>query len=298
MIDRMASKDDAVAALYQVPLGEFTAARNALAKRLGPAGADVRTLEKPHAAAWAVNQLYWQRRPTYEALIRTANAMRQMHAQMLSGRKADVAKAEAEHREAVRAATQAIRELTQAAGESVSGATMEAVSETLQALPSDDAPGRLTRPLKPLGFGVLMTIGVKGSPGVPGSRGPGVPGSRSPGVPGSRSPGVPGSRGPEVSAAERAAARREAADRVKRRKALEKALRVAQAVERDAEVELAEARTAVAKVERDYAAVRDRLQFLEKQRADTEEEARRRARALQDAANARTQAAQDLDRTS
>jgi len=81
---------------------------------------------------------------------------------------------------------------------------------------------------------------------------------------------------------------------VKRRKALEKALRVAQAVERDAEVALAEARKAVAKVERDYAAVRDRLQFLEKQRADTEEEARRRARALQDAANARTQAAQDV----
>lgn len=269
----MANKDDdEVAALYQLPLGEFTAARNALAKQLGPAGADVRTLEKPHAAAWAVNQLYWQRRTTYDALIRAANTMRQTHAQMLSGRKADVAKAEAEHRDAMRAAVQAIRELAQAAGESVSGATMEAVSETLQALPSDDMPGRLIRPLKPLGFGVLMTIGVQES----------------------RGPGVQGSRGP-ATAAERAAAKREAAERGKRRKALEKALRVAQAVERDAEVALAEARKAVAKVERDYAAVRDRLQFLEKQRADTEEEARRRARVLQDAANARTQAAQDLE---
>ena len=65
----MSKMDDEAAALYRVPLGEFTAARNALAKQLGPAAADVRTLAKPHAAAWAVNQLYWQRRATYDALI-------------------------------------------------------------------------------------------------------------------------------------------------------------------------------------------------------------------------------------
>lgn len=277
----LAKHGDEIAALYRVPLGEFTAARNALAKRLGPDAGDVRTLEKPHAAAWAVNQLFWQRRTTYDALVRAGQAMRQAHAQMLSGRKADVPKAEGAHKDAIRAATQAIRELAQAAGETLSAVTMEAVAETLQALPSDAPPGQLTRPLKPLGFGALMNIGVQS----PASRVQ-SPGSRVQGPGSSRS-----------TAAARAAEKREAAEDAKKRKALEKALRAAEAAERDAESALAEARKAVAKVERDYAAVRDRLQFLEKQRADVEQEAHKRARAVQDAANARLQAAQELQRS-
>ena len=164
--------DDEVAALYKLPLGEFTAARNALAKKLGPAAGDVRTLEKPNVAAWAVNQLYWQRRPAYDALIRAAQAMRTAHTQMLSGRKADVPQADNAHRDAIRAATQSIRELAQAAGETLSPSTLDAVAETLRSLPSDDPPGRLTKPLSPLGFGALLGIGVSASPaGVQKSRG-------------------------------------------------------------------------------------------------------------------------------
>jgi len=261
----MLNRDDEIAALYQVPPGEFTAARNALAKQMGAAGAEVRTLEKPQAAAWAVNQLYWQRRPAYDALIHAAQTMRAAHANMLAGRKSEVPQAESAHRDAIRTATQAIRELATAAGESLSASTLEAVSETLQALPADHVPGQLTRPLKPLGFGALMQMNVQG------------PGSSV--------------QGP---VAAKAAAKKAEAERAKRRKALEKALRVAETVEREAEAALAEAQKAVAKVERDYAAVRDRLQFLEKQRSDVEQDAHRRARELQDASNARTQAAQDL----
>jgi hypothetical protein len=275
-------KDDEIAGLYRLPLGEFTAARNALARKLGPAAGDVRTLEKPNVAAWAVNQLYWQRRPVYDALIRAAQAMRTAHTNMLSGRKApgvDVPQADSAHRDAIRAATQAIRELAEAAGETLSASTLEAVGETLRSLPSDDPPGRLTRPLTPMGFGALLNIGVQPSRGLPAV---------------ARSAEV-GPRAKE-GAAERAAAKKEAAENAKKRKALEKALRAAEAAEREAESALTEARKAVAKVERDYAAVRDRLQFLEKQRSDAEEEAHKRSRALNDAANARTQAAQDLQR--
>jgi len=268
----MLNRDDEIAALYQVPPGEFTAARNALAKQMGAAGTEVRTLEKPQAAAWAVNQLYWQRRPAYSALIHAAQTMRAAHANMLAGRKSEVPQAESAHRDAIRAATQAIRELATAAGESLSASTLEAVSETLQALPADHVPGQLTRPLKPLGFGALMQMNIQS--------------------PGSSVQG-PGSsvQGP---VAEKAAAKKAEAERAKRRKALEKALRVAETVEREAEAALAEAQKAVAKVERDYAAVRDRLQFLEKQRSDVEQEVHKRRRAVQDAANARLQAAQDL----
>ena len=48
---KLPNSDDEVAALYKLPLGEFTAARNTLAKKLGPAAGDVRTLEKPNVAA-------------------------------------------------------------------------------------------------------------------------------------------------------------------------------------------------------------------------------------------------------
>ena len=287
--------DDEIAALYKLPLGEFTAARNALAKKLGPAAGDVRTLEKPNVAAWAVNQLYWQRRPAYDALIRAAQAMRTAHTQMLSGRKADVPQADSAHRDAIRAATQSIRELAQAAGETLSASTLDAVAETLRSLPTDGPPGRLTKPLQPMGFGALMGIGVQS----PASRvqGPasGVGGA---GLAHRSAEREGGSRSPVVktTAAERAAARKEAAEDAKRRKEAEKALRAAEAAERDAEAALAEARKAVAKVERDYAATRDRLQFLEKQRMDLEGEAHKRARALTEATNARTQAAQELKR--
>ena len=60
-INPMATRDsdDRIAELYQGPLDEFTAARNALAKETGDSA--IKKLEKPNLAAWAVNQLYWQR---------------------------------------------------------------------------------------------------------------------------------------------------------------------------------------------------------------------------------------------
>ena len=64
--------DAAIDRLYQLPLDEFTAARNALAKELGKEGAPVKTLAKPPAAAWAINQVFWQRRPAFDALIAAA----------------------------------------------------------------------------------------------------------------------------------------------------------------------------------------------------------------------------------
>jgi hypothetical protein len=276
----VAKSNDEIAALFQLPPGEFTAARNALAKKLGPAAGDVRTLEKPQAAAWAVNQLYWQRRAVYDALIRAAEAMRAAHANMLSGRKADVPQAEGAHRDAMRAATQAIREVAQAAGESLSSGTLDAVAETLRALPSNEPPGQLSRPLKLMGMEALLGIGVQPR----GLSRPGPEGATT----------APGAG--KQTAAEKAAAKKEAAEDAKKRKELEKVLKAAEAAERDAESALEDARKAVAKVERDYQAVRDRLQFLEKQRSDTEQEAHKRARELQEAANARTQAAQDLQR--
>lgn len=269
--------DDEIDALYRLPPGEFTAARNALAKARGAQGAAIKALEKPSLPAWAVNQLYWRERGAYDALVSAALAMREAHAQVISGRGADVTAAEAAHAAARREAADHVRRLIAAAGEKATPATLDAVAETLQALPSSaEAPGRLTRPLKPLGFSALMALGI--TP-VQGSWSPGVQGSRGPGVQGSRSPGVQGSGGRERAAA---------------RKAAQKALRAAEAAEVKAEAELAEAKRAADHAARELARLRDRLIFLEKQRDDAEEAVRRQTRAMQDAANTRVQAAQAL----
>jgi hypothetical protein len=147
--------------LYQKPLGEFTTARNALAKRLGKDGADVKKLEKPSAPAWAVNQLYWHERAAYDRLIEASDALRAEHRKHLSGKAADIRAAEKTHREAVREAGDTIRGLLKAAGDAASPATMMAVTETLEALPSADPPGRLVRPLKPQGFEALAGLAAR-----------------------------------------------------------------------------------------------------------------------------------------
>jgi hypothetical protein len=147
--------------LYQLPLAEFTAARNALAKQRGADGAAIRTLEKPNLAAWAVNQLYWQERPIFNRLIAAAEARHKAHAKLLSGKESDVAAAETAHSTAVRAAADAVRTILADTGHDQSPATTHAVNDTLQALPGSGTPGRLTEPLKLAGFEALAGL-VKG----------------------------------------------------------------------------------------------------------------------------------------
>lgn len=139
--------------LFQLPLEEFTPARNALAKRLGRP--TIKDLQKPHVAAWGVNQLYWQHRPTFDGLIRAAERLRAEHRKLLARKPADIRGAEKAHREAIRDAVERVRSVLTASGQAASPATLTAVTETLEALPGSDPPGRLTRPLKPLGFEAL-----------------------------------------------------------------------------------------------------------------------------------------------
>ncbi|MFI5177974.1 MAG: hypothetical protein ACHQO8_05410 [Vicinamibacterales bacterium] len=152
------SADDEIDRLYQRPLAEFTQARNALAKRLGPAGAAIRSLEKPGLAAWGVNQLYWKRRPAFNRLIAAADARRAAHAKLLKGKGGDIAAAEKAHSGALHAAAKEVRALLSGAGHEPSTATMNAVSDTLQAMPGSGRLGRLTEPLRLVGFEALAGL--------------------------------------------------------------------------------------------------------------------------------------------
>jgi hypothetical protein len=133
--------------LYGLPLEEFTAARNALAKT----DAEAKGLRKPSAAAFAVNQLARRHAGELDAFLRAAAQLR--HAQLEGG---DVRAATAEER-------QSLQRLLQLAGEYASAAQLDRVRQTLQAAAADEdaaaqvREGRLERELEPAGFGSLVS---------------------------------------------------------------------------------------------------------------------------------------------
>ena len=133
--------------LYSLPLEEFTAARNALAK----AHPEVKALRKPSAAAFAVNQLARRHADELDAFLGAAAQLR--HAQLKGG---DVRGATQEER-------QALQRLLQLAGEYTNSTQIDRVRQTLQAAAVDEdaaeqvRSGRLDRELEPGGFGSLVT---------------------------------------------------------------------------------------------------------------------------------------------
>jgi len=152
--------------LYQLPLEEFTAARNALARTAGNDAADVRQLIKPSIPAWAVNQLYWKQRELYEALIDASTALRKTHKTILGGRRADLREPSRAHEDALDAALKGALALLQEAGHPATEATRQGVLTTLRALPTNEPPGRLTETLQPGGFEMLQGLSIAGSKGV------------------------------------------------------------------------------------------------------------------------------------
>ena len=81
--------------LFQLPLPEFTAARNALASRLKKNGHPddaeaVKGLQKPPISAWTVNQLFWKQRIAFDKLLDAGQKFRTAQAAQLSGRSSDI----------------------------------------------------------------------------------------------------------------------------------------------------------------------------------------------------------------
>jgi hypothetical protein len=162
-------------ALYQGPLSEFTASRNALEKRVKAeqgkeAAAAIKALEKPSVSAWAVNQLFWRYRTEFDRLLRSGDDLRASQQKRMAGRDVDVNAAIDARREALtklmgRAAT-VLEE-----GGTTSDDIRQRVGQTLEALSvygtSDAAPrpGRLTGDVQPPGFAALAALVPAGPPG-------------------------------------------------------------------------------------------------------------------------------------
>ncbi|MBC7976485.1 MAG: hypothetical protein H7138_16050, partial [Myxococcales bacterium] len=73
--------DDAVASLFQAPLDQFVTERKRLAGEIKAAGdkaeaARLAKLGRPPISAWVVNQLWWHHRGAFDALLETAQRLR------------------------------------------------------------------------------------------------------------------------------------------------------------------------------------------------------------------------------
>lgn len=158
---RASQSDSGIDRLYQLPLSEFVAARNALAKEAGDA--DIKTLQKPSLPAWAVNQLYWRHRSVYDDVTARAEDLRATHLATQRGKRADLRGASRDHEQAVDAALKATLALLEEEGQPVTDATKQSVATTLRGLPGDEPPGRLTRPIEPRGFDMLAAAAAAGS---------------------------------------------------------------------------------------------------------------------------------------
>jgi hypothetical protein len=153
--------------LYQLPLSEFTAARNALAKTVkGDEAARVKALAKPTVVPWAVNQLYWRDRKTFDRLLRAGGALRDAQIAALGGKHVDVRRATEAHRAALADAVRSATALASGGGASPQAdqlaRMLEAVS--LSAAPADGA-GRFTELMQPSGFEALAGISINAARG-------------------------------------------------------------------------------------------------------------------------------------
>ncbi|MCC6992727.1 MAG: hypothetical protein IT181_27225 [Acidobacteria bacterium] len=239
----MADLDSDIDLLFQGPLDAFIDARNALAKATKVAA--VKTLVKPSLPAWAVNQLLWHRRALVDRLVAAAEAVRAEHQRALAGEKASIAGAEQAHREVLREAVAAAKDLLTAGGHALTPGTLDAVRDTLSALPSPEANGRLTRPLTPRGLDALAGLVLAARPGPIAA--PAAPSPRSPVA---TAAAKPGAKTPADDDAARKRQAREAEKAAREREARRKAAEAALAKARQA---LADADEAVEQAERDLA---------------------------------------------
>ena len=207
----------------------------------------MKALQKPSLPAWVVNQLHWHRRAALDRLVTAAEAVRKEHGKALSGRPADVRAAEQAHRDVVREVLAEARAVLTEGGHPITPATLDAVRDTLQALPSPEANGRLARPLAPKGFEALAGFTV-----APALRVVPPAAKRAP-APADDDDGEAEAEAEAERARARKAAEREARER---RKAAEKAVEAARAVLQRADIALDDAERVVKKrrAERDAAA--------------------------------------------
>ena len=156
----MASYDEAVAELYQAPHAAFVTERKRLAGELKAAGDKAGAtkfgkLPRPPISAWAVNQLWWHAREAFEAMLESAERLRE-----------GTLAASGEHREAIAKLRARAASILEDAGNAAAESTLRRVTTTLAAVAAiggfdPDPPGALGADRDPPGF---EAIGIAAEP--------------------------------------------------------------------------------------------------------------------------------------
>lgn len=167
--------EDHVDALFRLPLADFIGARNDLAARLKRAGRGddaslVKGLAKPSISAWAVNQLHWKHRETFDRLLASSQRFRKAQASHTAARIADMRVALDARSEALSHLSELATELLRDAGHNPTPDTIHRITTTLEAVSayatlSDGLTlGRLTQDVDPPGFESLA-LSIPGTAG-------------------------------------------------------------------------------------------------------------------------------------
>jgi hypothetical protein len=156
----------AIDELYSLPLEEFVARRDELARTQRTEGereqaAETKSLRKPTVAAWAVNQLARHEKAAVGELLDAGKRLRAAHEKLLSGGSAEALQHASEaERDALRSLTRAAERVLAEAGLSTTSGTLERVRETLHAAAVDEqvaelvGAGRVTADEEATGFGL------------------------------------------------------------------------------------------------------------------------------------------------
>lgn len=151
--------------LFKLPLAEFTAARNSLAARLKKEGRtgeaeQVKSMAKPTATAWAVNQLFWRERKDIERLLTIGEKVREAQ----TGKAVDLRGLLEERRALISQLTTRAAEILRDAGHAASQDATRRMAITFESLGAwgrsnvEQQAGRLTTDLEPLGFDRLAAL--------------------------------------------------------------------------------------------------------------------------------------------
>lgn len=169
MVRNSGKLDQDVDELFKLPLAEFIAARDSLAKRLKQNGraddaALVKALAKPSVSAWTVNQLYWNHRPEFEELLAAGQRFHKAQTSGLAGKVANMRGSLEARRAALAGLSDLAASLLTDAGHNPSLDMIRRVTTTLEAISAyasvSDGPtlGRLSQDVDPPGFESLAAF--------------------------------------------------------------------------------------------------------------------------------------------
>ncbi|MFT3923357.1 MAG: hypothetical protein QM778_12555 [Myxococcales bacterium] len=161
------SLDAELDTLFQLPPAEMVEARNALVERLRksgdkPGAQRIKALKRPAPAAWALNQVHFQRPELLDKALAQAAQMREMHAQDRVDPKELWALANAQ-RAATHAVVEAALGFCAASGLPHAQVQQRRILATVQGWLSgtgQEPPGRMTLELEAGGFDAVTEVGT------------------------------------------------------------------------------------------------------------------------------------------